>query len=338
MHRCKGGSAACPPDVSVKQCQRSQRNAVSPRVSPYAVISHQFVMAISMIDPHRAASRGPIDTPSRTHRHGARIAFGLAFLVLAAATISSAAVLKRTTLEGWNAYVHTVTLSMKQRADGTHPFLWVDESPDLKKRVLAGEVVVESHEHDKIPNGLIHHWQGAIFFPGATLDQVTAVLSDYDDYKDIYAPMIMKSKLLERKDHHEKVNLLLVAKAVGVTGAVDTDDEVETFNVDPDRIYSISNSVRAQEISDYGKPNEHLLAQDDGPGYVWRTFGITRLMQGDNGVYLEMETVTLSRGIPWEFRWLVAPVTERLPRSIMTQTLNDTREAVKKHLSAVAAK
>jgi hypothetical protein len=257
---------------------------------------------------------------------------------LSAVTISKAVELKPRTLEAWNFYVHGVAAFTEQRANGTHLYLWVDESPDLKKRVLAGEIVVESHVHDKIPNGLIHHWQGAIFFPGATLDQVTAVLNDYDHYKDMYTPMIVKSKLLERTDRNEKVNLLLVGKAVGVTGAVDTDDEVKTVKVDSERIYSVSNSVRAQEISDYGKSNEHLLPQDQGPGYVWRTFGVTRLMQRDAGVYLEMETVSLSRGIPWEFRWLAEPVTERLPRSIMTQTLNDTREAVKKAAKSASAR
>jgi len=219
---------------------------------------------------------------------------------------------------------------MEQRANGTRPFLWVDESPDLKKRVLAGEIVAASHEHDKISSGLIHHWVGVMFFPGGTLDQVLAVITDYDRYKDVYAPMIVKSKLTEKTDRNEKVNLLLVGKAAGVTGAVDTDDEVQTVKLDSNRIYSLSNSVRTQEIADYGQPGERLLPQDHGPGYVWRTFGVTRLEQTDGGVYLEIETVTLSRGIPWEFRWLVVPVTERLPRSIMTQTLNDTREAVKK--------
>ena len=215
--------------------------------------------------------------------------------------------------------------------------MWVDESPDLKKRALAGETVVAPQEHDKISNGLIHHWVGAKFLPGVSIEQVMAVLTDYDRYKDIYAPMIAKSKLLERSDRTEKVNLLLVGKAVGVIGAVDTDDEIQTVKLDSTRIYTVSNSVRAQEISDYGKPSEHLLPQDQGPGYVWRTFGITRLMQRDGGVYLETETVTLSRGIPWAFRWLVEPVTERLPRSIMIQTLNDIREAVKKAAKPVSA-
>lgn len=266
-----------------------------------------------------------------------QIAFALTLLIFSAATISYAIELKPPTLDAWNAYVLTVTSSMEHRAKGDHPYLWLDESPDMKKRVLAGEAVVVPRDHDKIPNGLIHHWLGAIFFPGATLDQVNAVLDDYDHYKDMYAPMIMKSKLIEQTDHSRKVNLLLVGKAVGVIGAVDTDDEVQIVKVDADKLYTVSNSVRAQEISDYGKPSQHLLPQDQGPGYVWRTFGITRLLQRDGGVYLEMETVSLSRGIPWEFRWLVAPVTEHLPRTVMTQTLNDTSEAIKKSTKPASA-
>jgi hypothetical protein len=280
----------------------------------------------SNIDPHFSHKRSVL-----------KISAALAVLILFAVTLSYAAELKPATLQGWNAYVRTVTSSMEQRANGTRAFLIVDESPDMKKRVLAGEAVVDSHPHDKIRDGLIHHWIGAIYFPGATIDQVTTVLDDYDHYKDIYTPMIMKSKCLERNDCVLKVNLLLVGKAAGVVGAVDTDDEVQTVKLGSDKIYSISTSIRSQEISDYGKSNEKLLDQDKGPGYVWRTFGITRLQQRDGGVYYETETVTLSRGIPWEFRWLIEPVTERLPRSIMTQTLNDLREAMKKSVKASSA-
>ncbi len=294
-------------------------------------------MAILGSTLHRPCPRSDIE-PHFSHKYSrVKISAALTLLILFAVTLSYAAELKPATLQGWNAYIRTVTSSMEQRANGTRPFLLVDESADMKKRVLAGEAVVDMRPHDKIRDGLIHHWVGAIYFPGATLDEVSAVLGDYDHYKDIYASMIMKSKCLERNDCDVKVNLLLVGKAAGVVGAVDTDDEVQTVKLDPNRIYSISTSVRSQEISDYGKPNEKMLPQDQGPGYVWRTFGVTRLMQRDGGVYYETETVTLSRGIPWAFRWLIEPVTERLPRSIMMQTLNDLREAVKKSAQASSA-
>lgn len=303
----------------------------------FHLASHQDLMAKSGSTLHRPLLQSSGEPHFSHRRSEVKVSAALTILILLGVTLLNAAELKPATLEGWNAYVRAVTTSMEQRANGTHAFLMADESPDMKKRVLAGESVVDSHLHDKIPNGLIHHWVGAMFFPGATLDQATDVLDDYEHYKDIYAPMITKSKLIDRNDSLEKVNLLLVGKAAGVVGAVDTDDEVQTVKLGSDRIYTISTSVRAQEISDYGKSNQKLLPQDQGPGYVWRTFGVTRLMQRDGGVYYETETVTLSRGIPWAFRWLIEPVTERLPRSIMTQTLNDLREAVKKSVPPASA-
>jgi hypothetical protein len=298
---------------------------------------HQDIMENSGTTLDRALLRDTIEAGFSRERRKVKISAALIILILLGVTLAKAVELKPTTLQGWSSYVRTVTTNMEQRANGTRAFLMVDESADMKKRVLAGEAVVDSHPHDKIRDGLIHHWIGAIFFPGATIDQVTGVLDDYDHYKDIYAPMIMKSKCLERNDCALKVNLLLVGKAAGVVGAVDTDDEVQTVKLGEDKIYSISTSIRSQEISDYGKSNQKLLDQDKGPGYVWRTFGITRLQQRDGGVYYETETITLSRGIPWEFRWLIEPVTERLPRSIMMQSLNDLREAVKKSANASSA-
>jgi hypothetical protein len=90
----------------------------------------------------------------------------------------------------------------------------------------------------------------------------------------------------------------------------------------------VSNAVRVQEIADFGQPNEHPYPEDQRPGYIWREVGVTRLEQRDGGVYVEIETIALSRGIPWAFRWLIEPLTNKLPREIMMKTLTDTRGAV----------
>ena len=71
-----------------------------------------------------------------------------------------------------------------------------------------------------------------------------------------------------------------------------------------------------------------MLPEDYGPGYVWRTFNITRLRERDGGVYMELEMLALSRGIPVMLRWLIQPLAERLPRNILQVTLQETRDAV----------
>ncbi len=251
-------------------------------------------------------------------------------LLLPGASRSGAAELKEDGLRAWNVYVQTVNATMAARAEGKNPFLWVDESPELGRRVRAGEVLVATHGVRTVPGGLIHHWVGAMFLPGVTPDEVTQVLDDYDHYGEFYRPMVMKSKLLERTDDHDLVTMLMMRKAFSVTAAVETDNQVRRIQLDADKVYTLSSSVRVQEVANYGRRDEHLFSEGQGPGYVWRTFEMTRVDQRDGGVYLEMEMISLSRGIPVAFRWLITPLTEKLPRQIVFDMLSDTAAAVRR--------
>jgi hypothetical protein len=266
-----------------------------------------------------------------------RIAATLAILVcLPGAAPSHAAELKQATVEAWDGYVRTVNSAMSRRAAGDTPFLWVDESPDLLRRVQAGEVLVAAHDLVKVPHGLLHHWMGAMFLRNVTLDDVTRVLNDYDRYAEFYRPFVVKSKLVDDAGDRPKITMLMVQKAFSVTAAVEADDEIRVTKLDPHRLYSSSNSVRIQEFANYGRRDEQRLPEGQGPGYIWRTFGITRLVERDGGVYVEMESIALSRGIPFEFRWLIKPLTEKLPREIMFDTLNKTEAAVRREAGAIS--
>jgi hypothetical protein len=211
------------------------------------------------------------------------------------------------------------------------PFLWADENPDRAQLLKTGEILVEAVEGGSpqpVPHGLIHDWIGTVFVPKAKLDGVMGVLDDYNRYKDFYRPLVAKASVLEKTSDHEKVTLLMVQKAYSVTAAVETDNDVRINRLDAARAYSTSLSVRVQEIDDYGQPSEHELPEGHGPGYIWRTFILTRLEQRDDGVYVEMEMIGMSRSIPFVFRWLVQPLAERLPSNILQLMLKDTRDAV----------
>ena len=266
---------------------------------------------------------------------------GLAILFfLMAPAVSTAIEPKPETLQAWDAYVCAARMRMKQRASGQAPFLWVDEESGLGQRVRAGDVLAEPAEGESphmAPRGLIHDWVGAVFVAKANLNQVMGVLDDYERYKDFYRPMVVRASLLEQTQDHQKVTLVMMKKVFSVTGAVETENEVQITRLDADRAYSLSTSVRVQEIADYGQPSEHTLPEDHGPGYVWRTFTVTRLEQRDDGVYIEMEMIGMSRGIPALFRWLIQPLAERLPRNIVLVTLQDTRDAVSQGTSVVAS-
>jgi hypothetical protein len=261
--------------------------------------------------------------------------------VLLVAAVSTATELKQQTIQAWDAYVRAANTRMEQRTGGQIPFLWVDEEPERVQRVRAGEVLVAPVDRDnphKVPHGMIHDWIGAMFLPNAKLDDVMGVLHDYDHYKDFYKPLVVKSKLVERTQDHERVTLLMVQKAFSVNAAVETDNEVLIARLDANKAYSLSNSVRVQEIAHYGQPDEHALPEGQGPGYVWREFSVSRLEQRDGGVYVEIETIAMSRGIPVMLRWMIKPLVESLPRKIMLATLTDTRDAVGGEIQAASMK
>jgi hypothetical protein len=133
--------------------------------------------------------------------------------------------------------------------------------------------------------------------------------------------------VIERTGDTVKLNVLAVQKALSVTAAVDTDEEIQIARPAPNRVCITANSVRIQEIANYGQPSEHAFPEDRRPGFVWRALIVERLEQRDGGVYVELETISLSRGIPWEVRWLIKPLTDDLPRKMMADILDETRSA-----------
>jgi len=277
----------------------------------------------------------------RPHEVRTRPLLAVLLSLILAPALSKAVELKQQTVQAWETYVRGATMRMEKRASGQSPFLWVDEKPDRVQRVRAGEVLVapvDGENPHTVPHGLIHDWIGAMFLPNAKLDDVMGVLNDYDHYKDFYKPMVVKSQLLEQTPEHAKISLLMMHKAFSVTAAVQTDNEVRIVRPVDNRAYSLSNSVRVQEVADYGKPREHTLPEGQGPGYVWRVFSVTRLEQRDGGVYVEMETIAMSRGIPLALRWMIKPLVEAMPRKVMLATLTDTRDAVGEEVQAASMK
>ena len=60
-------------------------------------------------------------------------------------------------------------------------------------------------------------------------------------------------------------------------------------------------------------------------GYLWRLNSYWRFIARDGGVYVECESITLTRGIPTGFGWLVRPFVTSIPRESLAFTLETTR-------------
>ena len=75
---------------------------------------------------------------------------------------------------------------------------------------------------------MIHHWVGAVFIPGAKLDDVLAVLQDYDQHAEYYAPDVERSKIESRDGDHFRVFLRFRRHKV-ITVVLDTEHDVHYF-------------------------------------------------------------------------------------------------------------
>ena len=124
---------------------------------------------------------------------GAAVAVGLAWM-LGGATRAHTAELRPETLTAFDRYVRQVEQRMEDDLHAGGPFLlpdgWPPERRDqVYQQLRRGEMVIERVNQGvadaPVPHGLIHHWAGIVFIPGATLDQTLAIIQDYDHHQDV---------------------------------------------------------------------------------------------------------------------------------------------------------
>jgi hypothetical protein len=178
-------------------------------------------------------------------------------LLLFLPAVSKPAELKPETLNASDEYIQAAASRMRARLDGKSPFLWIDEAPGLRQQVRRGEILVSpvgGSGRRGVPHGFIHDWIGAVFIPNATLDEVFAVVHDYDHYKDYYKTTVIDSRLLGRNGNECRFSMRWLKKVLLVTAVVETEYYSPNFRLDDKRWYSLAWSTRVQEIRDYGEP------------------------------------------------------------------------------------
>jgi hypothetical protein len=254
-------------------------------------------------------------------------------VILTSACISAPAEqLEPETVGAFNHYV-----KLREQEMSTTPFLRVDvlrppERDAELTRLKAGEVItdrLQTRDHNQpisAPGGLIHHWIGTIFIPGATLDQTLAFLQGYDNQYKFYAPDVQKSKLIERDGDRFRIFLRL-RKAKVVTVILNTEYDVK-YSIYTDHATSESRSTRIAEVENAGKPDESEKPVGNDSGFLWRLNSYWRFQERDGGVYVQLEAISLTRDIPAGLGWLISPFISSIPKESLVFTLTRTREAL----------
>ena len=260
--------------------------------------------------------------------------------ILALLSSASAAELKEETVKAWDDYIQTVNAQMQKRFTADGPFLWSDEVADRRDQLRAGEMLVSPIDQQvpkRVPSGLIHHWVGAVFMPKISVEDVFSVTRRYERYSEYYPPVVLDAKPICRSASDDRFSLLLMNKSVLRKTALEGEYQTRYFHLSTERLYSISYAMRIQEIANYGQPTERKFSDGAGSGYIWRIASFTRLQQRDDGVYMEVEAIVLSRDIPAAFRWFVNPIVRRVSRNSLLISLQQTKDAVAKAMDSPSA-
>jgi hypothetical protein len=247
--------------------------------------------------------------------------------------------LKKETAAAFDRYIGVSEARIRSELQNG-PFLFVDEFPAMRRadayaqlrkgQVLLQQVNTKEEGHPiEVPHGLIHDWIGVLFIPKASLSQVLVVVQDYDNQQNIYKPEVRQSKLLSRNGDNFKVFLQFYKKSL-VTVVINADFDIHYERLGTNRAVSRSYSVRLAEVQNVGQADQHELPVDDAHGYLWRLYSYWRFEEKNGGVYVQLESIGLSRSVPAIFAWLVNPLLRSIPRGTLSSLLGATRTAVTK--------
>jgi hypothetical protein len=246
-----------------------------------------------------------------------------------------AADLQPETAKAWGEYVvfTEARINRELGADQgffAHDFLSPAETAKARRKILSGDIYSERiqtrNEEGKkidIPKGLIHHWLGAILIPDAEIGEVVDLLQDYENFEKHFQE-VDESHLLSVDGNVSHIFLKLRRKKIR-TVHYNTEHEVELHKEAPDRASSRSVATRIAQLENPDTPEEREFPPGHDSGYLWRLNSYWRFKQVDEGVIVECESLSLSRGIPSAMKWFVDPFTRSIPKQTLEATLESIR-------------
>lgn len=204
-------------------------------------------------------------------------------------------------------------------------------SVQTEARLRRGELIVENLTPAKndLPGAMLYHWRGTAFLSGATAADFERLMRNFASYPRIYSPQVVSARVLWQNGDHYQATMRVAQKHV-ITVVMDTTYDIEFDRLDALRGWSVSRSTHIDEIDNAGSKTEHVLSPADQHGFLWRLNTYWTFEERDGGLYMQIESVSLTRSIPTGLGWVIGPFIESVPRESLEFTLRATCYALRR--------
>ena len=244
--------------------------------------------------------------------------------------------LRPATLQAWTTYERQLETRLQNGSATSTPFFTLDAYGIGGWRDAAMKGTVSMHRLDRpqprgatvsVPDGKIHHWAGAIFVPGMTVDAVLQHLSKYAGRESEHYSDVIGSRLISRDGDRYRVFMKLRRTKV-VTVTFNTEHAVEYRRLGGSRAAGRSVSMRIAELENAGTPEEREKPEGRDQGFLWRLNAYWRYEAVQGGVLIECESISLSRDVPSVLKWFVGGMVEGVARESLERTLSSLKRAL----------
>jgi putative flippase GtrA len=244
--------------------------------------------------------------------------------------------LRAATLQAWAAYERQVDGRLKASTVDGSLFFALDAFGVKGWRESATSGRIWMHRLERplpaggtvdVPDGKIHHWAGAVFVPGMTLQAVLQHLTSQAGRESEYYDDVIASRLIGRQGDSHRVFLKLRRTKV-VTVTYNTEHAVEFTRLGTSRATARSVSTRIAELADAGTANEREKPDGSDQGFLWRLNAYWRYEAVSGGVLIECESISLSRDVPAVLKWFIGGMVEGVARDSLERTLTSLKRAL----------
>jgi hypothetical protein len=231
----------------------------------------------------------------------------------------------------FTAYVHALESKLARQHQSVESFL-PSLSGQGQKQLQQGGLIIDPVTPEggsTLPGALLHDWRGTAFAAGAKAADFERLMRNINAYPQYFSPQVLQAKLITQQGDHLQALMRVRQKHV-LTVVLDTSYDITFGRLDAQHGYSISRSTKISEIDSPGSANEHALSPSEEHGFLWRLNSYWTYEERDGGLYLQIESVSLTRSVPTGLNWIIQPFIEKIPRESLEFTLRSTCDALRK--------